>query len=38
MYEHAGKAYERDGNFEAVEKKYTLDAKTKKVILSNIKK
>ncbi len=38
MYEHAGKAYERDGNFEAVEKKYILDAKTKKVILSNIKK
>ncbi len=38
MYEHAGKAYERDGNFEAVEKAYTLDAKTKKVILSNLKK
>lgn len=38
MYEHAGKAYERDGNFEAVEKAYTLDDKTKKVILSNLKK
>tara|TARA_R110000824_G_scaffold84868_2_gene211358 strand:+ start:3015 stop:3599 length:585 start_codon:yes stop_codon:yes gene_type:complete len=37
MYEHAGKAYVRDGNFESVEKKYTMDAKTKKVILSNIK-
>ena len=38
MYEHAGKAYIRDGNFDSVEKKYTLDDKTKKVILSNIKK
>jgi hypothetical protein len=38
MYEHAGKAYIRDGNFDSVEKKYTLDSKTKKVILSNIKK
>ena len=38
MYEHAGKAYLRDGNFESVEKKYTMDSKTKKVILSNIKK
>jgi hypothetical protein len=37
MYEHAGTAYLRDGNFESVEKKYTMDAKTKKVILSNIK-
>jgi len=37
MYEHAGKAYERDGNFDSVEKVYILDAKTKKVILKNIK-
>ncbi len=38
MYGHAGNAYLRDGNFESVEKKYTMSAETKKVILSNIKK
>ena len=37
MYEHAGKAYIRDGNFDSVEKAYIVDAKTKKVILSNVK-
>ena len=36
MYGMAAKAYERDGNFDAVEKKYTLTPDQKKVILSNL--
>lgn len=36
MYAMAGKAFERDGNFEAVQKKYTLTDEIKKVILSNL--
>jgi len=38
MYDPAGKAYLRDGNFDSVEKLYNIDAKAKKVILTNIKK
>ena len=36
MYNMAGKAFERDGNFDAVQKKYTLTDEIKKVILSNL--
>ncbi len=36
MYAMAGKAFERDGNFEAVQKKYTLTDEIRKVILSNL--
>tara|TARA_B100000963_G_scaffold110861_1_gene96475 strand:+ start:80 stop:673 length:594 start_codon:yes stop_codon:yes gene_type:complete len=36
MYGMAGKAYQRDGNFLSVEKKYTLTADQKKIILSNL--
>lgn len=38
MYEHAGKAYLRDGNFKSVEDKYILTDDAKKVILSNLNK
>lgn len=37
MYQHALSAYNRDGNFEAVEQKYTLSAATKKTILAQDK-
>lgn len=37
MYDHAAKAFVRDGSFDAVEKKYILSPDVKKVILTNIK-
>lgn len=36
MYQMAGKAFKRDGNFNAVEKQYTLTDEIKKTILSNL--
>jgi hypothetical protein len=36
MYGMAGKAFKRDGNFNAVEKQYTLTDDIKKTILSNL--
>ena len=36
MYQMAGKAFKRDGNFNAVEKQYTLTDDIKKTILSNL--
>ena len=36
MYTMAGKAFKRDGNFNSVEKQYTLTEAVKKTILSNL--
>ena len=38
MYDFAGKAYKRDGNFDAVEAKYILTDEAKATILKNLKK